>query len=79
MYDLLGTVLTNTIFSSINLMSVYASVKFQQCCGILQNLQHLENPANFQLPRAFWGHCCGSNDFLRLELLPPCCHWRPAN
>jgi hypothetical protein len=33
MYDLLGIVKTTTIFSSINLMSVYAYAKFQQCCG----------------------------------------------
>ncbi len=34
MLDLLGPLLTNTCFSSINLMSVYASAMFQQCFEI---------------------------------------------
>ncbi len=55
MYDLLGPVRTNTIFSSINLISVYASAKFSAVLwDICKICSTYKNPPNFPLPRAFF-------------------------
>jgi hypothetical protein len=59
MYDLLGPVLINGFFFSINLMSVHNSAKFQHCGVIfVKSAVDIKKPHIFPLPRTFFcGHC----------------------